>query len=46
MSDHDLPTILSRGFSAGNYACAYVSEDFDTAWEAELDDDEDYAENP
>jgi hypothetical protein len=25
---------IERGFDAGNYANAYVSEDFDTAWDA------------
>jgi hypothetical protein len=32
---------LSRGLSAGSYANAYVSEDLETAWEAEQADETD-----
>lgn len=37
MSAHDA---LSRGFDAGNYAHAYVSEELEEAWEDESNDDE------
>jgi hypothetical protein len=51
MSESDRNDALSRGFSAGNYANAYVSEDFDQAWESEdeedrLEDDERIFKHP
>lgn len=37
----DSTLLFSRGYDAGNYAAAYVSQDFDSAYEAEDHEEKD-----
>lgn len=39
--EREIDHALSQAFSAGSYAQGYVSEDLNTAWEAEIEDNED-----
>lgn len=43
MSDLPASEAFARGFEAGNYASAYTSTDFDTAWEVTEDGLDDHA---